>query len=422
MCGIAVTLSGRDLALSRLRHRGPDYEGHYHAGPFHFVHCLLHVTGQLLRQPIVDDEIVCLFNGEIYGREFKHSDGELLIPLYRERGIEFARELDGEFAIALYDFHRERVIFASDAFGTKPLWTDGATCASYPSIVGGERLAPNTTLVKSFAGQTLQTLSNRQFEFGCQEKTDFNDWIGVFRSAVRKRALSGCYIGLSSGYDSGAIACELLRQGVSFASYGIRGDEAEDVFYERLRLASGQVLPVDADVYRRERHWLKTWCEPYNYHRETGLRLHVEDMRDDSGAIGASLIHRAARADGRRVYLSGQGADEILADYALTPTLSEFHGVFPERLHPWRHFQGGCQLAYLTKEEFVAGAWGVEGRYPFLDADLVQEFLWLEPSLKNSTYKAPLHEYLTAEAFPFAEGCKIGFRVTPITNDGAMVP
>lgn len=421
MCGIAVTLSDRHVDLSRLRRRGPDYEGHYGAGPFHFVHCLLHVTGQLLPQPLVDDEVVCLFNGEIYGREFRRSDGELLIPLYRERGIEFARELDGEFAIALYDFRHERVVFATDAFATKPLWTAGATCASYPSIVGGERLAPNITLVKSFAGQTIRTLSNRQFEFDRQEKSHFGDWIDAFRGAVRKRASHGCYIGLSSGYDSGAIACELLRQSVSFASYSIRGDEVDDVLHERLRLTGGQVLPVSPEMCARERHWLQEWCEPYDYHHETGLQLHAQDMRDDSGAIGTSLIHRAARADGRRVYLSGQGADEILADYALTPTLSEFHGIYPERLRPWRHFQGGCQLAYLTKEEFVAGMWGIEGRYPFLDADLVQEFLWLEPALKNLAYKAPLREYLRAEAFPFVEGRKVGFRVMPIAGDGATV-
>jgi asparagine synthetase B (glutamine-hydrolysing) len=421
MCGIAVTVSDRAIDLSRLKRRGPDHEGHYRAGPFHFVHCLLHITGERLLQPLVADEVVCLFNGEIYGREFQRSDGELLIPLYRERGIEFARDLDGEFAIALYDFRQERVVFAGDVFGTKPLWISGAACASYPSIVGGERLAPNTTVVKSFAGQPIRTLANREFEFDRQDKNSYDDWMEAFRGAVRKRASPGCYIGLSSGYDSGAIACELLRQGVPFASYSIKGDEIDDVFESRIRLTGGRELRVSTDAYALERQWLKTSCEPYNYHRETGLRLHVEDVRDDPGAIGASLIHRAARAEGRRVYLSGQGADEILADYALTPTLSEFRGVYPPDLRPWRHFQGGCQLAYLTKEEFVAGTWGIEGRYPFLDAALVQEFLWLEPSLKNAAYKAPLREYLTAEGFPFVEGRKIGFRVIPSGGAGATV-
>ena len=40
--------------------------------------------------------------------------------------------------------------------------------------------------------------------------------------------------------------------------------------------------------------------------------------------------------------------------------------------------------------------------------DVVQEFLWLKPELKNKNYKAPIHEYLKRNNFPFAEGVKIG--------------
>jgi hypothetical protein len=59
----------------------------------------------------------------------------------------------------------------------------------------------------------------------------------------------------------------------------------------------------------------------------------------------------------------------------------------------------------------VAGSHSIETRYPFLDKDVVQEFLWLTPELKNKTYKAPIYEYLKRNNFPFAEGKKIGLRV-----------
>ena len=77
------------------------------------------------------------------------------------------------------------------------------------------------------------------------------------------------------------------------------------------------------------------------------------------------------------------------------------------------------------KEEIVAGAHGLEARYPFLDPRVVQEFLWLAPETKNSIYKAPVAKYLDAHAYPRQEG-KQGFsasknlfvegalRVTPI--------
>jgi hypothetical protein len=66
---------------------------------------------------------------------------------------------------------------------------------------------------------------------------------------------------------------------------------------------------------------------------------------------------------------------------------------------------------YLTKDEYIIGCLGIEARYPFLDKQLVQEFLWLKPELKNNFYKAPLREYLIQNNFPYKENEKKGFRV-----------
>jgi len=66
-------------------------------------------------------------------------------------------------------------------------------------------------------------------------------------------------------------------------------------------------------------------------------------------------------------------------------------------------------LSYLTKEEYVGGSYGIECRYPFLDFDVVQEFLWLSTKLKNGNYKNVLHNYMVENNFPFEEGQKIGF-------------
>merc|ERR1711924_292824 len=91
---------------------------------------------------------------------------------------------------------------------------------------------------------------------------------------------------------------------------------------------------------------------------------------------------------------------------------SSFGGLFPEDLggdfFPWRNFFGGTQHDYLAKEEAIAGAHGIEARYPFLDVQVVQEFLWLSKDIKNSDYKAPLVNFMRKEAYPFVEG-KTGF-------------
>ncbi len=94
---------------------------------------------------------------------------------------------------------------------------------------------------------------------------------------------------------------------------------------------------------------------------------------------------------------------------------SGFGGLFPADLNgffPWHSFWDGTQIQYLAKEEYIAGHYGIETRYPFLDKDLVQEFLWLSADLKNSKYKSALDEYLKVNGFPYQPSEKRGFHVT----------
>ena len=57
----------------------------------------------------------------------------------------------------------------------------------------------------------------------------------------------------------------------------------------------------------------------------------------------------------------------------------------------------------------MAGLHGLEARYPFLDRDVIQEFLWLTHDLKNSEYKAPIEYYLREHDYPFLPRKKLGF-------------
>ena len=92
--------------------------------------------------------------------------------------------------------------------------------------------------------------------------------------------------------------------------------------------------------------------------------------------------------------------------------LSNFGGLFPKDLttiFPWPSFYYSSMESYLAKEEYVAGLHGIEARYPFLDRDVVQEFLWLSPHLKNSQYKSVIDNYFVQNNFPFSRGEKKGF-------------
>ncbi|CAD7958962.1 unnamed protein product [Amoebophrya sp. A25] len=89
-------------------------------------------------------------------------------------------------------------------------------------------------------------------------------------------------------------------------------------------------------------------------------------------------------------------------------------------LFPWLNFFEGKMRDFLMKEEMIAGAHGVETRYPFLDPMLVQEFLWLSADLKNSIYKRPLLDMLQRYAYPLELG-KQGFSAHVVTAAGDKV-
>jgi hypothetical protein len=140
-------------------------------------------------------------------------------------------------------------------------------------------------------------------------------------------------------------------------------------------------------------------------------------VKKDYASLGLSSICRKALSGiPHKIYISGCGADEIMSDYAykgepVFKSNSCFNGVFPEDLgdiFPWKNFYGGTMKNYLMKEEHVCGAHGIEARYPYLDTKVVQEFLSLKHTLKNSNYKAPLKYYFEQNNFPYHE-FKLGF-------------
>lgn len=403
MCGFLVFKNkGNNFFIQK---RGQDFTNTIKVSGFTFVHNLLHITGEFSPQPYVDGDIVCLYNGEIYNYPFKKNDGENLIPLYKRYGVDFPKYLDGEWAIILFDFKKKLAVFATDLFATKPLWRNGLESASYESGVGGHKIAANTIEIVHLDGREERTKIH-EWDLN-QHKKNYDDWISAFEKAVKKRATKKCFIGLSSGYDSGAIACELLKLGTDFKAYAIEGKESKNILSKRLALIDDNEYIKNSENFADEKKWVNEMVEPFDYLGGEG------SIQNDSASYALSKICRLAHSEARKVYLSGQGADEIIADYALLPKQSTFKGEFPDKLPKdlWKNFYGFCQYNYLGKEEYVAGSHSIETRYPFLDKDVVQEFLWLTPELKNKHYKAPIREYLIRNNFPFEENKKIGLKV-----------
>jgi asparagine synthase (glutamine-hydrolysing) len=146
MCGICgfFSLNGpadpeRLARMSaRLVHRGPDSDGSFVDGPVALAARRLAIidleTGD---QPIANEDgtLHVVQNGELYNyRELRgelerqdhqfrtNGDTEVLVHLYEQNGLDFARRLRGMFAVALWDAKASRLVLARDRFGIKPLY------------------------------------------------------------------------------------------------------------------------------------------------------------------------------------------------------------------------------------------------------------------------------------------------------------
>jgi asparagine synthase (glutamine-hydrolysing) len=148
MCGIAglVRLSGRDAVpagmlqrmANALTHRGPDDDGYFERSDVGFANRRLSIVGLTDgRQPIgnEDGSVVTVFNGELFdhrrlrhaleanGHRFAtHCDTEVIPHLWEDHQEDIFARLCGQFAFALYDDRRRRVILARDRFGIIPLY------------------------------------------------------------------------------------------------------------------------------------------------------------------------------------------------------------------------------------------------------------------------------------------------------------
>jgi asparagine synthase (glutamine-hydrolysing) len=146
MCGINGIFSTNSISDSsliqrmngRIVHRGPDDEGVYASGNLVMGMRRLSIIDPAEgHQPIFneDNRFVIVFNGEIYnyrelrqallrrGHVFKtKTDTEVVLHLYEEKKERCLEDLNGMFAIAIFDSKREEIFLARDRVGKKPLY------------------------------------------------------------------------------------------------------------------------------------------------------------------------------------------------------------------------------------------------------------------------------------------------------------
>ena len=421
MCGIVSifhikeqTPALREKALSmskKLRHRGPDWSGIYQGKSAILCHERLSIVdpesgGQPLFSP--DKKQVLAVNGEIYnhrdirrqyeGRyEFQTgSDCEVVLALYRDKGIDFLEDLNGIFAFALYDEERDDFLIARDPIGVIPLYigfdAEGRVyCASELKALEGfcDRYTP---FLPGHYYLGSEGLMKRWYKRDWEQYDAVKDNPAspamvreALEAAVKRQLMSDVPYGvlLSGGLDSSVISAVARK----YAERRVESESTQAAWWPRLHsFAVGLKGAPDLAKAREVADHLGTVHHEINYTIQEGL----DAVRDviyysetyDVTTVRAStpmyLLARVIKSMGIKMVLSGEGADEVFGGYLYfhkAPTPESFHEETVRKLSKLHLYD--CLRANKS-----LSAWGVEGRVPFLDKEFLDVAMRLNPEAK----------------------------------------
>jgi asparagine synthase (glutamine-hydrolysing) len=385
MCGIAgiATTAGERIESSAIHrmcqaivYRGPDDEGIFvkdGVGLGMRRLSIIDLAGG--HQPVFnEDRSICVvYNGEIYNfTELRsdllkrghhlatHSDTEVIVHLYEEKGSDCVRELRGMFAFALWDARRNKLLLARDRIGEKPLYYafDGsrflfaseikAIHAIAPHLVQLDRPAirrylqfgyvpdpatayssikklPPAHLLELEAGKVAVSQYWELPEYGTYQSSSEQECLEELEDrlaeAVRMRLIADVPLGvlLSGGSDSSTIVALMARfssRPVKTFTIGFRHQDFDETSHARLV----------AQKFETEHHDLI--IEPNVVSSLQTITGSLEEPFADASALPTYYVSCLARQH-VTVALSGDGGDEIFAGY------ERYRVCLQDRALPW---------------------------------------------------------------------------------------
>ena len=456
MCGIVAILNVkrqtqelRQKALKmsqKIRHRGPDWSGIYCGGSAILAHERLSIVdpesgGQPLYSP--DRKQVLAVNGEIYnhqeirrryaGRyEFQTgSDCEVILAIYRDKGIGFLEDLSGIFAFVLYDEERDEFLIARDPIGVIPLYVgydnDGTVyvaselkalegqCDHYePFLPGHYYWSKEPGMKRYYQRDWFEYESVKDNEASVDAIHD------ALEDAVRRQLMSDVPYGvlLSGGLDSSVISAIAQK----FSEHRIEDNSRTRAYWPRLHsFAVGLKGAPDLAKARLVADHIGTVHHEINYTIQEGLDairdviyyIETYDVTTVRASTPMYLLARVIKSMGIKMVLSGEGADEIFGGYLYfhkAPSARDFHEETVRKLSKLHLYD--CLRANKS-----LSAWGVEGRVPFLDKEFLDVAMRTNPEAKMCPGKT-IEKKIVREAFADLLPEEVAWRQKEQFSDG----
>ena len=165
MCGFVVTNSDKDIKamLYRQKHRGPDAQHFWSDGNISMGHALLDISGETQLQPYKTKRgNILVFNGEMYDTT-NPNDTVFLANGIDTYGTKFIEHTNWHGSLVHYNPKEQTLMIARDHFGAKPCWV---------YTKGGEITV--STSLRSFINKERNHELDWEFEFNplwCGRKT-----------------------------------------------------------------------------------------------------------------------------------------------------------------------------------------------------------------------------------------------------------
>ena len=468
MCGIVAIFNVKEqtpelrtkaLGMSKkIRHRGPDWSGIHCSGSAILAHERLSIVdpesgGQPLFSP--DGKQVLAVNGEIYNhKEIRErykgrydfqtgSDCEVILALYRDKGVNFLEDLNGIFAFALYDEEQDAFLIARDHIGVIPLYigynADGKVfvaselkalegeCERYEPFLPGHYYWSKDPGMKRWYKRDWMEYDN------VKDNTASSDAIRKsLCAAVKRQMMSDVPYGvlLSGGLDSSVISA--ITE--SYAERRIETDSRSRAWWPRLHsFAVGLKGAPDLAKARLVADHIGTVHHEINYTIQEGLDalrdviyfIETYDITTVRASVPMYLLARVIKSMGIKMVLSGEGADEIFGGYLYfhkAPSAEEFHKETVRKLSKLHLYD--CLRANKS-----LSAWGVEGRVPFLDKEFLDVAMRTNPKAKMCSVlpasrsgeadpKASIEKCIVREAFEDMLPEEVAWRQKEQFSDG----
>ncbi len=400
------------LKMARtIRHRGPDWSGIYCGATAILAHERLSIVdpksgGQPLKSK--DGKLILAVNGEIYNhRQLREqladqyefltgSDCEVILALYRQKGIDFLEDLNGIFSFALYDSEKDLYLIARDHMGIIPLYMgwdeqnhfyvaselkalEGICKVIDPFLPGYYLCSTDKKMTRWYTRDWMQ------YDAVKDNGSDIGQLRQGLEEAVRRQLMSDVPYGvlLSGGLDSSVISAIAKK----FASKRIETDGSSDAWWPQLHsFAVGLKDAPDLAAARKVADHIGTVHHEIHYTIQEGLDalrdviyyLETYDVTTVRASTPMYLLARVIKSMGIKMVLSGEGADEIFGGYLYfhkAPDARSFHEETVRKLSK-------LHLYDCLRANKALAAWGVEGRVPFLDKEFMDIAMRINPEAK----------------------------------------